>query len=378
MPQNRKILFIYYKLHQPGGVVRVLSSLANELVNQYEVTILVLMSEHKPFYSLDTRIKLVFIDSFSHWAFSKVCVAMDKYLSFMPKKQNIKNYFYDFGAYSMLNNWLNENHERYDTIISCWYKLSIGISFNKKVNKRTIAWEHTNFEVGSVFYKKLRKQYKILKSIVYLANPARDYYFNLNNNSYLIPNIIGGNFESSTKINLNDKQNIIISVGRLYSTKNISELVTIFSNIKNKKNWKLNIIGDGEKYQEIKSRIEELNLTDSVFMLGEKTGNEVYDFLSKSKIFALTSSVEGLPLVLIEAMLCANILVAYDCKTGPSDIINENNGFLINLYDKETFTNKLQYLIDNEEITDKLIQSSYQESNRWRKEEIIKKWGKIL
>jgi GalNAc-alpha-(1->4)-GalNAc-alpha-(1->3)-diNAcBac-PP-undecaprenol alpha-1,4-N-acetyl-D-galactosaminyltransferase len=42
-------------------------------------------------------------------------------------------------------------------------------------------------------------------------------------------------------------------------------------------------------------------------------------------------------------------VVAYDCVAGPSEMINDGeNGFLVPLFDKETFRKKLQYLVDNE------------------------------
>lgn len=56
--EKKKLLFVYYKLFKPGGINRVLTNLVNELAEEYDVTILLLMAEHKPFYPLDERIKL--------------------------------------------------------------------------------------------------------------------------------------------------------------------------------------------------------------------------------------------------------------------------------------------------------------------------------
>lgn len=377
--RNKKILFVYYKLFKPGGITRVLTSLANELVeNGYEVTILVLMSEHKSFYPLNPKVKLIFIDAFAHWAFSKVCVGINKYLNFIPKKQNIKNYFYDYAAYSTLNEWINKNHQNYDVIISCWYKLSIDLAINKKVRKKTLAWEHTNYKIGGSFYNRFKYKYRNLKGVVYLSSPGKDFYEKLNPNSKLIPNIIGNPFEGAQPINSENKKNVITTVGRLFSTKNISALVDIFSSLKDKKDWQLNIIGGGEEFKKLENQIKTLHLQDSIKLLGEKNSEEVFEYLKESKIFAMTSTIEGLPLVLIEAMFCSNILIAYDCETGPSDIITEDNGFLISLHDKQTFVEKFQLLINEEGLMNKLIKSSYLEANKWRKNQILEKWERVL
>ena len=70
--QPKEILFVYYKLFKAGGVARVLVSLANELVKQgHGVTILVLINNTESFFELDKRIKIVAVDTFSHWGFKK-------------------------------------------------------------------------------------------------------------------------------------------------------------------------------------------------------------------------------------------------------------------------------------------------------------------
>ena len=58
--QKKKILLIYYKLFNPGGVARVMTNLANELVEQgYEVEILLMTSKTETFYSLNENISLI-------------------------------------------------------------------------------------------------------------------------------------------------------------------------------------------------------------------------------------------------------------------------------------------------------------------------------
>jgi glycosyltransferase involved in cell wall biosynthesis len=81
--------------------------------------------------------------------------------------------------------------------------------------------------------------------------------------------------------------------------------------------------------------------------------------------------LEGLPTVLIEAMFCGNVLISYDCPTGPSEIINEKNGFLIKMHDLETFTKKLNQLVNDAVALENLMISSVKESENWRKEKIL-------
>ena len=377
--QKKKILFIYYKLFKPGGVAKVMTNLANELVeNGYDVEILIMTSKTETFYSLNKNIKIHTADMFSHWAWG-ICEFNVKYLKFIPKIQNINSYISHIGVYLLLKNWLLKNHQNYDTIVSCWYKLStiIGL-FNKKIAQKNIAWEHIDHGVGGVIYRDtLRKYYKTLKGIVCINTPSITYYEQFNK-TFFIPNIIGEPFDNKSFIQPENKENIISFVGRLEKDKNVSELLEIISETEIPHDWKLQIIGDGIERTKLEKFVKDKNLTNIVHFIGTKTTDEISKLLDKSKIFVLTSLKEGLPTVLIEAMFSSNILISYSCNHGPSDIINENNGFLIPMHDKNLFREKLESVLKNPEKLSYMITTSYKESQKWKKGKILEKWTEIL
>lgn len=376
--QKKKILFIYYKLFKAGGVAKVMTNLANELVKQgYEVEILLMTSNVETFYSLDENIKIHTVDMFSHWAWG-ICEFNMKHFRFIPKIQNINSYISHIGVYLLLKNWLKKNHSNYDTIISCWYKISSFLGTFKAIAPKTIAWEHTDYNVGGWLYnKKLRKFYKNLKGIVCINTPSVQYYKHFNR-TFFIPNIIGEPFESKSFMPSIRKENIISFIGRLDKDKNVSELLEIISETKIPDHWKLQIIGDGIEKTKLEKIVRNKNLTNKVCFIGTKTTDEISKLLDKSKILVSTSLREGLPTVLIESIFCSNVLITYDCNYGPSDIINENNGFLIPLGDKQMFRERLEYLMMNENIYNNLNKSSYKESQKWKKDKILEKWIEIL
>lgn len=374
--EKKKLLFIYYKLFKPGGINRVLVNLVNELVEDYDVSILTLMAPHESFYKIDPRVKIIYIDSFSHWAFAKINVSIDKYFRWLPKRVQIKNYFYDFGAYRTLGKWLKINHSDYDLMISCMYKLSCQLASNPTYASKSIAWEHTDHTMGGKLFNNLKKKYfKNLKAIVGINHAAVNYYSGLNPTTYLIPNIIGEPFESLETSP--SKENIISYVGRLDSDKNVAELLEILAET-DWQDWKFQIIGNGPQLKNLQNQVESLGRKNQIEFKGEMNSFEIAKSLSQSKIFVFTSKKEAFALVLVEAMFAGNALIAYDCNFGPADIINEKNGFLIPIHDKIKFQEKLQYLINNPEKLEELNQSSYEESSRWRKEERLKQWKSIL
>ena len=378
--EPQKILFVYYKLFKAGGVARVLVSLANELVAKgNEVSIVIMISNTSSFFELDKRVNIIVIDTFSHWGFQKINVNLNKYLPKLPYKNNIKNYVYDFGQWEMLHKWMNKNHQDYDVIVSSWYKLSAQLALNKKVRHKTIAWEHANFEVGGkLWFDILRKYYKNLKSVVCINSNSLQHYKSINKNSYLIPNLIGEPFESFDQNLIAQKENTLIYVGRLDQDKNVGEILDIINQV-DLNDFQLKIIGDGPSRNDLENKLNSNeNLKDKVQFLGSQSISEIYKELAKSKIFLFTSKTECLPTVLIEANLMSNALISYNCNYGPSDIVDESNGFLIPKSDQKQFIERLQFLINQPEELNTILRTSSRNSYKWRKKEILEQWDLIF
>ena len=378
MQKKKRILLVYYKLFKPGGLPRVFTNLANELVeNGYDVDILLMMREQADFYPVHPKIKRHNIDTFSHWAW-KICEFNNRHLRFIPKRNNINAYIHHIGVFLMLRNWMRKNHQNYDIIISAWYKLSSFLALNKKASKKTIAWEHVTYETGGLLFKDtLRRYYKNLKGIVCINSPAIEHYKQYNK-TYYIPNIIGEPFENQEKINFKDKENFISFVGRLDREKNVIALLEIFKKANVSKDWKLQIIGDGNEKNNLEKFVEENQLQERIIFYGTKTSEEILKLLRRSKIFGFTSLKEALPTVLLEAMFCSNAIISYNCNYGPSDIVKNNSGFLIDVNNKEDFIQKLEMLANSDEKLEKMMENASKEAQNWKQNEILKKWQEII
>jgi glycosyltransferase involved in cell wall biosynthesis len=148
------------------------------------------------------------------------------------------------------------------------------------------------------------------------------------------------------------KENIVLSVGRLINTKHHDELIRIFSKI-DAPEWKLTIVGDDALKQKNKEKLErliqELGLQERVTLAGKRS--DVEDFYQRAKIFAFTSSSEGFPNVIGEAMSAGLPVVAYDCVAGPNDLVQHNStGYLIKLHDQTGFKEALENMIQDESL----------------------------
>lgn len=374
----KKLLFITYSLGKPGGVQSVLANLMNELCNKFDITVLCLDGNEKFIYDLNSNIKTMILNSFGNTKSFRAMVFINKYFSWLPKKQNLKNYIYQYGVYRLLKKWLIKNHQNYDTIISCRYTLSSMLSTMKIINKKTWAWEHVNYRMGGLFwYTIMRPYYKNLKGIIYINKESEKHYKRINPHSILIHNIIGEPFESVPFIPLEKKENIVLFVGRLHPEKNIRQIVEMYSSLSNTNLWKLVIIGDGPEKKYLDEFIHK-NSVNNIVLIGNKNKEEVCKYMKKSKILVLASETEAFGLVLVESMFCSNALLSYDCEFGPSSIINEKNGFLVKHHDEKDFRKKFQILVDDEDLLKKLNKSSFEESKRWKKDNFLNLWENLL
>ena len=228
------------------------------------------------------------------------------------------------------------------------YKPSTFLSFKNRVNVlssialssfpklNSIACERTVvIEEQNIFWKLMRKlNYKNFKHIVtqdkFSSVWLKKNCFKLKNLN-TIPNYLNL-FKSSNKnkifIKKNiEKKNIIISIGRLVETKQFSVLIDIFSKIsKSNKDWILVILGDGPEKIKLMKKINDLDLRKKILLPGWVSNVDYW--LKKSKIFAFTSRLEGFPNSLQQAVFRKKPSVAFDCLTGPSQLIDNNkNGF---------------------------------------------------
>lgn len=190
--------------------------------------------------------------------------------------------------------------------------------------------------------------YPSAKGIIAQTEKAKEIYFKQFRNDNI--QIIGNPIRNIDENKQSHTENIVISVGRLIDSKHFDRLIDIFYKI-NLPDWKLVIIGGDALKQnnllKLKQKIETLNLNEKVELLGSI--KNVDEYLLKSKIFAFTSSSEGFPNVIGEAMSAGLPAVAYDCIAGPSEMIeNGINGYLIPLFDDELFQLKLKYLMMND------------------------------
>ena len=114
---------------------------------------------------------------------------------------------------------------------------------------------------------------------------------------------------------------VILGVGRLVTAKNFPLLLRAFALVRKEQPARLLILGDGEQRQVLESLADELGLAPHVAMPGFV--DNPYPYMARAGAFVLSSSFEGLPTVLIEALALGIPVVSTDCPSGPSEILQQ-------------------------------------------------------
>ena len=251
---------------------------------------------------------------------------------------------------------------KYDVIIDYSSNLLKYNNFDIKVP--VFAWIHFSLTFGEKLsadkIEKYKKQYKKYDKILAICDTMRDEFVEIlgmdKNKVELVYNPIDLEAIRKKAENIDKKyenylkQDYFLQVSRLTEQKQPEHLVDIYYKLKQRGiKEKLYFIGNGEKVELIKQKIKEYKLEDDVILLGQI--ENPYPFFKNAKLFVHTAKYEGLPTVLLESLVFGTPVVAYDCPTGPKDILGKNSeyGELIPLNDKDTFVKKVDELVNNSE-----------------------------
>jgi glycosyltransferase involved in cell wall biosynthesis len=125
---------------------------------------------------------------------------------------------------------------------------------------------------------------------------------------------------------------VVISAGTLTRRKGFADLINAFAIAQASTPMRLIILGDGYLMDELTSLARELGIEDKVSLPGNVLNPLKY--FSRANVFVLSSYAEGMPNVLVEAMMCGCTPVATDCPTGPRELLDDGRiGFLLPMGD---------------------------------------------
>lgn len=146
-----------------------------------------------------------------------------------------------------------------------------------------------------------------------------------------VPTIFNGIDLSKCITKTNYKENkifTILHIGRFMQVKNHEILIRAFATfVKKHPCSKLQLLGEGEMFDEMQNLAKMLDVADKVEFLGLQSN--VYPFLHKADVFCLPSEYEGVPMTLIEAMGTGLPIIASKVGGIPDMLTNNEDALLI-------------------------------------------------
>lgn len=374
-----KIVYIIDSLALKGGAERIITEKMNYLatIYNYDVSVITYYQFHEPnTYPLSCKVKQInlSIPFYQQYRYS------------YPKRLWLK-----WGFYRQLQIELQQtvNSINPDILIGVGYTLAdVVCSIKCQAAKIIESHEARMYTQSPLLHKNtslFSTIYAILNRKIYLniVEKRADAVVTLTKGDALewknakrveiIPN-----FSIMPISNLsNGESKRVIAIGRLEWQKGYDKLIDIWKLVSpTHSDWQLDIYGEGSLEADLKKRINEAGLINVTIHPFTHNISQEY---AKSSIQVLTSRFEGFSLVLLEAMRHGLPCVTFDCPFGPKELIDDNKcGYVIENDNINQFAERLNYLIDNQQVRKRFAKEALMKSRKYNVDNIMNLWKELF
>jgi len=316
----KNILFLINNL-AGGGAENVLTTLVNNLDNEYDITVQTIYNEG--IYRNYLKKSICYKTIIKNPTKNKIRI-VNRLIKYLP-------------ARFLHNIFIKEN---YDIEIGFLEGMSCKVISGCDTNIKKIGWIHTDLSrTVSFFYNKKaeKKCYDNLSDIVCVSDDAKLAFIkevSSKNEPLVIHNPIDkqkilNKSEENNKCEINKTCFTICSVGRLVKLKGFDRLIEATGKLI-KQGYEINvwILGKGELENELKHQVDKLGLNDYIFFLG--FAENPYSIMKLCDLYICASIFEGYSISVSEAIVMGLPVISTDCA-GMGEILgNGNYGMIVN------------------------------------------------
>lgn len=344
-----KILFFISKLYG-GGAERAASILLNHLSENHNVTVAIFNNGGKKF-PINDKINILDLSKGTRikpYQLNRIIKCRETIKKVNPNL--IISFLVGMNSFVVLANFL--------------------------IQKKLILSEHTSIQAKQNIWQWLTRHilYRFGSKVVLLSKSDYDYAQWLKNSLFIYNSLSCGIISSHSK---REKTVVAISSQRRWHVKGFDLLIQAWAKIAPlHPDWKLQFIGANDD-SKIIDMVKSFKLENQVDFLGWT--DEIDKTLQTKSIYVLSSRREGFPCSLLEAMSQGCACVAFDCKTGPNEIITDGvSGLLVHNGDVDDLSVKLQLLIEDEPLRIRLGTAATEEVRRFDKGKIMQQWDELI
>jgi len=138
-------------------------------------------------------------------------------------------------------------------------------------------------------------------------------------------------------------------LGSLLEAKGVSVLIEALARLKERREWVLEVAGEGPEKEHLEALVQDHNLVERVFFKGRIPPDKVADLMASCHCLVLPSFQEGRPSVVLEAMAAALPVVATDIPGTRELVRNGETGLLVPPKNRKKLTKALETILDNPE-----------------------------
>jgi glycosyltransferase involved in cell wall biosynthesis len=178
---------------------------------------------------------------------------------------------------------------------------------------------------------------------------------------------------SQGKKNQNFDKPLIISVGRLTSRKNHDCLIQSIKDL----DVYLQIIGDGEEYDNLVNLVKELKIEEKVKFIKSVPNSEIQNYYKSADIFVspYNSEIEGLPIPVLEAMATGLPIIISEPVKGLSDGLDDT--VIFSKINPKLLSEKIERVFNEPKLLKELSEKSLKKSKEFDGEKIEKREAEI-
>ena len=350
-----KITFLLASLGA-GGAERVVSLLANKLVERGHLVEIICLKFNDVYYQTDSRVKVTLAmqqtkNRLTELLWLRKYIKKEKPDVVIPFTEGV----YCFTILSLLGTGI--------PIIASERLDPSAMSSTRKLLKKLLLPYAEWLVVQTQSIKEYFPQ-SIQKKTSIIYNPVVTEVFREIDNGQL-------------KIENEGKLNRIISVGRLYPQKNQEMMIRAFAKVADKfPGWQLVIFGEGPLRAELEFLVSSFKLEGRVLLPGRT--EHVIEELRKSKIFCMSSDYEGMSNSMIEA-ICVGLPIVTTDVSGVKELVeNGVNGFVIPCGDEKKLSIVFEKLMNNRQLIKDFSKYSYAKRELFKIDSIVEQWEKLI
>lgn len=329
----KRVLLIDYNVDKMGGVERVICTLANSLLDYYDVQMCsVYKHSGAPYYDYDKRVGITYLIDNSRCLSTKMKSQLGFLLARVPEKV-IELTYYN----ARIREYVQKSViDKVDVVI--FGRRASALDFLPYMDD--FAGKIIVREANHYYYTDERERERLRRifpnrvdTFILSSQENLEAYRRLFHDKAIrlrkLYNPIGISIGDSVV----EREKSIIGVGRFSRQKGFELLIEAYAIVHNEyPDWKLKLIGDGTYKQKYVKMCRKRGLSNCVEMYPSSTIVEEYQ---KAGIYVMTSRDEGYANSLVEAMACGTPSISVDWVMGVREIVIDSvNGIIVPLKDR--------------------------------------------